>query len=78
VLPNEPVLNSDETGVRVEGKNHWLRVASTPTLTSYGVYPKRGSNAMDEMGILPAYTGISKHDCLAAYFKFRLFGLSCC
>ena len=27
---NAPVINCDETGARVEGKNHWLHVAGTP------------------------------------------------
>ena len=75
---NSPVINCDETGARVEGKNHWLHVACTPELTCYGIYPKRGSDAMDEMGILPFYTGISKHDCLYAYFKYPNFSDSLC
>jgi len=36
-LLNSPVINCDETGARVEGKNHWLHVASTPKLTCYGI-----------------------------------------
>jgi transposase len=68
---DSPVINCDETGARVEGKNHWLHVASTTELTCYGIYPKRGSEAMDEMGILPHYAGIAKHDCLPPYFKYK-------
>ena len=55
----------------MEGKIHWLHVASTPKLTFYGIHPKRGSGAMDEMGILPLYTGVAKHDGLPAYFKYK-------
>ena len=50
---------------------YWLHVACTPELTCYGIYQKRGSEAMDEMGILPFYTGIAKHDGLPAYFKYK-------
>ncbi len=67
---NSPVINCDETGARVEGKLNWLHTASTPDLTYYGIHKKRGSDAMDEMGILPFYNGIAKHDGLPAYFKF--------
>jgi transposase/uncharacterized coiled-coil protein SlyX len=78
LILNEPVICCDETGARVEGKNHWLHVACTPKLTCYGIYPKRGSEAMDEMGILPLYTGIAKHDCLPPYFKYKDFIDSLC
>jgi len=67
---NAPVINCDETGARVEGKTHWLHVAGTPELTCYSVHQKRGTDGMDDMGIMPFYTGISKHDGLKAYFKY--------
>ena len=75
---SEPVANFDETGARVEGKNYWLHVACTPKLTRYGIYQKRGSEAMDEMGILPLYTGVAKHDGLSAYFKYKGLTNSLC
>ena len=75
---SEPVINCDETGARVEGKNHWLHVASKPELTFYGIHQKRGSDAMDEMAILPFYSGIAKHDCLYAYFKYKGCNHSLC
>jgi transposase len=77
-LLNSPVINCDETGSRVEGKTQWLHVVSTPELTYYGIHPKRGSDAMDELGILPFYTGIAKHDFWKAYFRYVLCGHSLC
>jgi hypothetical protein len=67
---NAPVINCDETGARVEGKTHWLHVAGTQELTCYSIHQKRGTGGMDDMGILPFYTGTSKHDGLKAYFKY--------
>jgi len=67
---NSPVINCDETGARVEGKTRWLHTAGNQYLTYYGIHPKRGSIAMDDLGILPFYKGIAKHDGLSSYFKY--------
>jgi len=61
------VLHNDETGVRVQGQLAWVHVTSTARLTHYAVHPKRGSAAMTEIGILPAFHGVSVHDGLRAY-----------
>jgi len=64
------VLHSDETGMRVKGQLWWLHVASTDGLTFYFVHTKRGKEAMDAMGILPNYEGISVHDGLKSYAQY--------
>jgi transposase len=57
-----PVVNFDETGMKIEGKRHWLHVASNEKYTCYFAHPKRGAEAIDAMGILPEFKGIAVHD----------------
>ncbi|MDQ2822614.1 MAG: IS66 family transposase [Pseudomonadota bacterium] len=64
-----PVLNADESGLRVAGKLHWLHIAASDTLTWYGVHAKRGLEAIEAHGILPKRLGVLVHDCWAPYWR---------
>jgi transposase len=64
------VVNFDETGLRVEGRTHWLHVAGTPALTYYAVHAQRGQIAMNAIGILPDFKGTAVHDALHAYLAY--------
>ena len=69
-LLHAPTLHNDETGLFCEAKLHWLHVSSTEGLTHFGVHPKRGREAMDAIGILPAFAGRSVHDSWKPYFSY--------
>jgi transposase len=69
-LQRGPILHVDETGVRRNGRLAWAHVASTALLTHYAVHAKRGSEATDAVGILPAFTGVSIHDGWKPYWRY--------
>jgi transposase len=71
------VVHFDETGFRVKNQLWWLHVACTESLTFYFVHEKRGQKAMDEMGILPQFTGKGVHDGLKSYFCYVLSHCLC-
>lgn len=68
-LHHAPVLCADESGLRVDGKLHWMHVAATADLTWYGMHAKRGLEAIAAHGILPKRLGVLVHDCWAPYWK---------
>jgi transposase len=64
------VLHHDETGLYVAGKRHWMHVTCTSRLTHYHVDRSRGKPALEAIGILPQFRGISIHDGWASYFLY--------
>src|SRR5712692_7132006 len=66
-LVKAPVLNQDETGLRVGKTGWWVHVCSTDRLTHYAAHPSRGRAALDAIGIAPQFRGTSVHDGLLSY-----------
>lgn len=71
-LNEAPLGHSDETGVRVAGKLHWLHVFANTLYTFFFVHKNRGKEALeDAQSILATYNGWVVHDCWSSYFKFE-------
>ncbi|HEV2460729.1 MAG TPA: IS66 family transposase [Ktedonobacterales bacterium] len=79
-LRQAAVLHHDETGLRVVGPERaagagtglqWTHVTSTPQLTHYALHPQRGAQALDAIGILPRFRGVSVHDGWTAYRHYH-------
>jgi transposase len=77
-LRHSAVLHADETSVRVNKAGHYVHVASTEFLTHYGYHQQRGQAAMEEIGILPQYTGHVVHDGWWSYWQYRSCRHSLC
>ncbi len=70
LLVDAPVANFDETGLRIAQRLGWVHAASTQSLTRYTVHAKRGSEAMDDAGVLPGFTGVAMHDGFSPYRSY--------
>lgn len=69
-------INADETGININGKRLWLHTACNDKWTYFYPHSRRGSEAMDDIGILSVFTGTLIHDHWKAYYKYNcLHGL---
>lgn len=62
LLTSSEVVHADETGLRVQAALSWVHSASTSELTLYHLNSKRGTVAMDAMGVLEHLRGVLVHD----------------
>jgi transposase len=67
LLLRSRVNHVDETGARIKGLLHWFHVNGTKWVTLYSWHRKRGQEAMNEIAILPDYTGRLIHDRWSSY-----------
>jgi transposase len=77
-LAGSPVAGFDETGFRVDGRLHWVHCARTGKYTLLMVHPKRGRQAIEAMGVLPAFGGVAVHDAWAPYDSYTAAGHQLC
>jgi transposase len=77
-LLSSSLLHGDETGMRCEGKTQWIHNLSNDQLTYYRLDAHRGTEAQEQIGVLPAYTGHLVHDRYATYFQYDQMDHSLC
>lgn len=64
------MMHADETSINVNGKRIWLHCAVNERWTYFYPHEKRGSEAMDFIGILPRFTGTLAHDHWKPYYTY--------
>ena len=69
-LPEEPVLNIDETGWKTQGEGRWLWVVVAPAYEYFHVAASRGARVLREI-LGDAYKGILCSDMYSAYKAFH-------
>lgn len=70
LLLKNPAMNVDETSLRADKKNHWIHVYSAGDITLKFLHRKRGTEAIEEINIIPRYSGTIIHDCWASYLAY--------
>lgn len=70
-LLKQKVLHGDESGIYFGGHQNWLHVLSTSTLTLFHAHTTRGSEAIEEMGVLPLFKGRVIHDNYKSYGVYK-------
>lgn len=69
-LAEAEVAGFDETGLRVAGKLHWVHCARTGKYTLITCHPKRGTEGIDDAGVLGRFHGVAVHDAWAPYDSY--------
>jgi len=69
-LVKSSLIHADETGINIGGKRLWLHGASNSKYTWYFPHQKRGQEAIDEMNVIPRFSGVLCHDHWKPYFSY--------
>ena len=71
LITQADVGHFDETGIRALGKLFWVHNSSTDMYTYQTVNQKRGSEGMEDNGVLSLFKGVAVHDCWNSYWFFE-------
>lgn len=77
LLREAPAVHFDETGARVTGRLHWVHVASNALVTLIECHKRRGTVAMDAMGVIETMTGVAVHDGWKPYRAYDVVHALC-
>jgi len=69
-LADAQIAHADETGINKNGDRIWLHSLSNAQWTLFYPHEKRGKEAMEAMGILPAFKGTLCHDHWKPYYQY--------
>jgi transposase len=69
-ISQSEVIGVDETNLRVKQKQQWVHVSSTDQLTLLCHDKRRGTAAIENIGILASYKGVCVHDGFTAYDQY--------
>jgi transposase len=69
-LAQSQPAHADETGINIGGKKYWLHNLSNSLWTLYCPHEKRGTDAMNEIGVLPRFHGTLCHDHWKPYYTY--------
>lgn len=77
LLKEAPAVHFDETGARVTGRLHWVHVASNALVALIECHERRGTVAMDAMGVIEKMTGVAVHDGWKPYRAYDVVHALC-
>lgn len=77
LLRDAPAVHFDETGARVEGSLHWIHVASSVLYTLLACHKRRGTVAMDDIGVITKMAGTAVHDGWKPYRSYDVVHALC-
>ena len=70
-LLKRPVINVDETSLKVDKQKRWIHVYASGPVTLKKLVKGRSIADIESINLIPQYHGVIVHDCLAAYLSFK-------